>query len=1132
MYPVIFKYSEKLILRNWGFRFLTVFAVVGTTLYTIISQSNIFPESGSGIDIPTSGIPFMNIYIFNILLVLFVPLLTVALFFPTRTKDSTLVFLIYPGENWVYVVAPFFALIAMVFISGLIVLIPALMVNLFATLSPFDPISYLFYPLTLTLPTAIFIAGLSFAVSSRLQHAGLSLLVILLYFVVALFFLEDTCHGIFDPFSRTFPNLFSEITGHPGLCFYLIHRLMWVCLGIGLLFYAVPGYPRLPNKPLAMKRMRLLAVIILLVAIVCGSVILLFIKQDHSLRKQYMQTGLKYQEADKLNMLRQRINFSQEGGKMMVKTYMILQNKNTDPVDEIILYLNPGLQINEIRNSDQVLPFIREFQIVKLSYPVAPGEKVELYIDYSGTIDERICYSNIPEEQLKAPGEISFRTGRFGKHYAYLSDNLTLLTPESLWYPMSISYNGNTAYNVNKDFTDFTLTVNNPKEKVVVSQGSVADSTHIVTFSNDFPLTGLSLVIGDYKRFSIQADSVDFQLFLYPGHDLLITPLDTLKNILPELISSAKNNLETKKGRKYPYKRFTIVEVPVAFSSYFRPEKGGSELVQPEIMFIPEMGYNLPGNDFRSSLEAMRQYPQYMLGDKGMHVDIFNYFTDAFLGDLHHHSPRKWFSAGKLYNHSLRNSFSPSLWAPDPLFFNTTAHICSDHHPILDPVIWMRLAQSSNVRNPGIFSAERKWAVDYLSTKSLREAMHDPGISAENLWEIMLLKTEDLLHLLLLKGDVPPEETLRFIQEFTENRLFREIYFQDFNDAFIRAYGIDLDEIISLWESQVGIPAFLIGEVMISRVTTEMYSDGYISPYRLTFPLFNNSDTDGVVSIRMSAGGTYGYNYIEYIPLQAGRGKEVSLVVPIQPLSVELHTHLSVNEPWLKEIKPVRQEETSDTTNRILPLAIDSFLPPPGEYIVDNENEGFSIIQGKSRRKFSDLKQGHEVKVADHEKAAAAIMRRSKNQWIIYTDGLLQGLNKHRGVGKYAGNGESKLEWKVTLDTAGTYEIFAFIPGVNDLHQGYRATLNIGRQYKAQQKNTTHNGSSRPTVFSYYFTLVSDQEEIDVKVDISDAAYTWVSLGKYKLPAGEHLVRLSDKGAVETLVSGDAIKWKRIGENR
>lgn len=59
---------------------------------------------------------------------------------------------------------------------------------------------------------------------------------------------------------------------------------------------------------------------------------------------------------------------------------------------------------------------------------------------------------------------------------------------------------------------------------------------------------------------------------------------------IPWLIRNVKEQLARQYKLDYPFKRFSIVEVPVQFASYERAWSQAQETVQPEMVLFPEKG--------------------------------------------------------------------------------------------------------------------------------------------------------------------------------------------------------------------------------------------------------------------------------------------------------------------------------------------------------------------------------------------------------------------------------------------------------------------------------------------------------------------------------------------------------------
>ena len=82
------------------------------------------------------------------------------------------------------------------------------------------------------------------------------------------------------------------------------------------------------------------------------------------------------------------------------------------------------------------MPFHRENQVIILEHNLAPEEILKLKIEYRGNIDENICGIEIPEETF-IPTSFDFQN--FGLQYVFDSEQLTILIPQVIWYPTTVS---------------------------------------------------------------------------------------------------------------------------------------------------------------------------------------------------------------------------------------------------------------------------------------------------------------------------------------------------------------------------------------------------------------------------------------------------------------------------------------------------------------------------------------------------------------------------------------------------------------------------------------------------------------------------------------------------------------------
>ena len=152
---------------------------------------------------------------------------------------------------------------------NIIALLIAGFIHLFASESPFTLFPYFFYLFTLSIPSLIFVLGLSFVIMSFIRNQAVTFVIMLGFIGVTLSYLGDAEHGTFDFFALTIPNMFSDVLGHTNLFPYLVQRLTFLFLGMGLLAFTIAMVNRLPLHPKKNILLNALGCIILIIGIGC-----------------------------------------------------------------------------------------------------------------------------------------------------------------------------------------------------------------------------------------------------------------------------------------------------------------------------------------------------------------------------------------------------------------------------------------------------------------------------------------------------------------------------------------------------------------------------------------------------------------------------------------------------------------------------------------------------------------------------------------------------------------------------------------------------------------------------------------------------------------------------------------------
>ena len=196
---------------------------------------------------------------------------------------------------------------------------------------------------------------------------------------------------------------------------------------------------------------------------------------------------------------------------------------------------------------------------------------------------------------------------------------------------------------------------------------------------------------------------------------------------------------------------------------------------------------------------------------------------------------------------------------------------------------------------------------------------------------------------------------------------------------------------------------------------------------------------------------------------------------------------------------------------------------PPGEIIVDNEDENFHLIDSVgSRKRLVDLIS------KENEEEGTFSYNLKADTWgvpflpYVYSGNMPYGESILSAFIKKAGTGKFKAEWVASLPEAGKYEIF--------IYRTFR-----GAAFAEGEYTTNYPGMKN------YYTVYTSEGEEEVILEFEKDDPEWVSLGVFTLSAGESRVVLDDRGTPVSvqdsyghssecvpLITADAVKWVKV----
>lgn len=88
--------------------------------------------------------------------------------------------------------------------------------------------------------------------------------------------------------------------------------------------------------------------------------------------EEYRQAYVEYQSRPKARVTNHEISYEWKDGEMWLDSRMTLQNRNQERLSEIVLYLNPSLEIYSLKEAGNDMGYHRDQQVVVLERQLLP----------------------------------------------------------------------------------------------------------------------------------------------------------------------------------------------------------------------------------------------------------------------------------------------------------------------------------------------------------------------------------------------------------------------------------------------------------------------------------------------------------------------------------------------------------------------------------------------------------------------------------------------------------------------------------------------------------------------------------------------------------------------------------------
>lgn len=1123
-------YEIKTLSRSWFFRIFSVATIV--ILIFLNTVLFITPQSAPwmlrGV---SSSIPYMNLMLLNVVQAIIGIFMASDFFKYDRKLDSTQVIYMRSMTNADYVLGKAVGVCILFLFFNMLILILSFVFNMFFADVPVVFQMYLYYPLLIGFPTLVYIFGLSFISMAVLKSQAITFIILLGYIASTLFFLGGKFHHLFDYMAYQVPLLYSDFVGFGVVSPILIHRGMYLFLGLGFIFATVLFLKRLPQSVIMNRISLILSIAFIVGAGALGFVYVSQITSGKELRREMAALNKRAVEEPKAAMTTCHLELEHHGDTIAVTAEMTLENTSSAPLDTFIFSLNPGLTVARATMGDTDVEYTSNLHLVSVKphTPLQPGDIANVTLSYHGRIDEEACYVDIDEDIR----EENYRLFLYNidKRYAFITPDYVLLTPEALWYPSTGVPYGSAYPNMqSRDFVNYELTVSTVEDLTAVSQGAMERTGEgAFRFRPESPLPQISLSIGQYEHKSATVDSIIYNLYVLKGHDYFSQYFTTIGEKLTESIREVREDYERSINGIYPFKRFTVIEVPIQFYAYERAWTLGQEVVQPEQVLLPEKAVMLFSADFkRSSYWGSRhgrrdttQTPEEM-EQQLFRRFVQNTFITDFFGRRFSSVRRSMGRQGGLSFQRIFFSFLPSFstnYNVFPNFFTFTTYFHSENYQIFNIILEHYLKGKLENRNlsfmrfiQGISSEEL--ANSALAKETLPEILANPE-KKDLVYDVLKMKSDYLFG--LIKAEVGTEAFEEFLTEFIAEHMFRTVEVDDFIRAVYENFLLDLEPHLQQWYHVKELPAFLVTGLKCTEII-----DFDATRYQVVFTVSNPESVEGLIRIgAMTGGGGRGMGrgmsfgdptpaVEEFYILKAHQAKEIGMVLDQPPRVLQFNTYISQNIPYQFDRNPGEPQE--DDFSEIFEggQTLDE-LPrffEPGEIIVDDEDDGFEILTQPKENAIKEFLLRDTVE----EEFTGLNFWHPPSRWSAAVNNNSYGMYRHTTHFKKSGDGSQSVRWKADIPETGRYDVYYY-------------TQNFTRQGMFRRRGRGRFGN-RDILADLSFTVYHDDGTEEVTLDLKNTEAEWSYLGTYYFSRGQAKIELSDKSKGR-IVYADAVKWKK-----
>ena len=1088
----IAKYEFLLLIRSMRFKIMTVFYIV------IIGLLNVgiafFNRNGMSpmITSISSFAPYLSFYLFSFISAITIPFIIGNFLIDDKKGRVDGVIYSKPTSSLRYIIGKFIGSVSTLITIALIIMFISSVIQITIAVRPYRIIPYITSFLLICLPTIIFLSGLVFVLNFILKNRLIVFLIVVGFSIFSIFIIGEKWLRLLDFPAMTLPLNPSDIMGYGNINNEIIQRTAYIFTGLSLvLLSSVFPYRLTERKFLSLKMLAVYTATVLVPAFLFIFIVNK-ISNGEQVRRYTLTAQDKYSEFPLVKIDHYDMNIelfpSKHSLKADVRMDLSVQRENN--LDKAVFLLNSGLKITKLTDeNNNDIPYEREYSILAVDFENSSSPPKQINISYEGEINENSFYlldkrkgkKFLDFAGLKAE-EIRWN---FGECSSWLGRGCIFLIPESKWYPVpGVDYKENIRISKESNFATSEISVTVPEKYKAVTQGSLINTEKeknkaVYIYKSDNPVPQFSINAGEYIVKHIEVDSIDFYAY-YSSVHRKYAEFFADSTVLQDGIKELKDWITEETLLNYPYSSFSLVEIPLDFRAYNETYEDFNPMVQPGVIMIYENNINLAEVQYlpfyRSSENQAKQ--------RGDFFDSYNRKKGYF----------KKYIASNLAFSGRFGGINRSMgdWGSNLLnviteYWGFQIGSKDRQSSLIRKGINRQIPFLLGGQNDAVFFYDKSELYDAVEEKPLIEfSPEEDDILYDR---AMQLKCPAIMNSLCY--EIGEDKYKEIISGFLEKYRYKNPSIEDFKIFAEETSGKNLDSFFEQWLETPLLAGYTITKAEAYPLITKEIKIQYQMKVRVR----NWEEGHGNIRVRFR---TEKDNIERYVPFESFEEKEIGVVVPDKPRSVEVNTIFSKNWTSPRFIYTLPEKPMNAT-----PFDGAKTVEPEEseEIIVDDQDEGFSIVNLKKDRFriFGQEENGSNIR--EGVDGASLSMDRIGN-WTRFYHWLSFGKFRNSMIVKNKGKGNTYAVWKTIIPEDDFYETYIFINNYT--------------------RNTQFVAERIGSVF--YITVVHSASEENVEIKTSRDMDGWHYLGAFEYNKGDTAeIRLSDK--CDGAVIADAVKW-------